>query len=95
MKSGGLKAFLPIGAFIGLVVIFYVGLFKDPTLVSSPLIGKAAPAFDLPSLHAPDQRISNADLTSFQLGQYCQTFFFRGATHLRGAGLIDIGSKYV
>jgi len=62
MKSGGLKAFLPIGAFIGLVVIFYVGLFKDPTLVSSPLIGKAAPAFDLPSLHAPDQRISNADM---------------------------------
>jgi cytochrome c biogenesis protein CcmG/thiol:disulfide interchange protein DsbE len=62
MKSGGLKAFLPIGAFIGLVVIFYVGLFKDPTLVSSPLIGKAAPAFDLPSLHAPDQRISNANM---------------------------------
>ncbi|NOR19191.1 MAG: DsbE family thiol:disulfide interchange protein [Xanthomonadales bacterium] len=62
MKSGGLKAFLPIGAFIGLVVIFYVGLFKDPTLVSSPLIGKAAPAFDLPSLHAPDQRVSNTDM---------------------------------
>jgi cytochrome c biogenesis protein CcmG/thiol:disulfide interchange protein DsbE len=62
MRGSTLKFFLPIAAFLGLVGIFYIGLYQDPTLVPSPLIGKAAPAFELPSLHAPDKRISNADM---------------------------------
>jgi len=62
MSSGSLKFFLPIAAFVGLVGIFYIGLYKDPTLVPSPFIGKPAPEFDLPSLHAPDQRVSNANM---------------------------------
>jgi len=62
MKGGALKAFLPIAAFVGLVAIFYVGLYKDPTLVPSPFIGRPAPAFELPSLHAPNKLISNQDM---------------------------------
>jgi cytochrome c biogenesis protein CcmG/thiol:disulfide interchange protein DsbE len=55
-----LKFFLPIVAFGALVVVFYVGLYKDPTLVPSPLIGKPAPAFSVPSLHDPDITVNNA-----------------------------------
>ena len=54
-----LKYFLPVGIFITLVVVFYVGLYRDPTLVPSPFIGKAAPAFDLPTLYDPQQRITH------------------------------------
>jgi cytochrome c biogenesis protein CcmG/thiol:disulfide interchange protein DsbE len=62
MKGSSLKFFLPIGAFLGLVVIFYIGLYQDPTLVPSPFIGKPAPEFELPSLHAPDKTVSSADM---------------------------------
>ena len=53
-----LKFFLPAALFVGLVGIFYAGLYRDPTLVPSPFIGKAAPAFDLPTLYDPEQRIT-------------------------------------
>jgi cytochrome c biogenesis protein CcmG/thiol:disulfide interchange protein DsbE len=62
MNGGSLKFFLPIAAFLGLVGIFYIGLYQDPTLVPSPFIGKAAPEFDLPSLHSPNERVSSADM---------------------------------
>jgi cytochrome c biogenesis protein CcmG/thiol:disulfide interchange protein DsbE len=39
-----------------------VGLRLNPREVPSPLIGKAAPAFDLPVLHQPDKRFSPADM---------------------------------
>ena len=45
-----LKFALPALVLIGLVALFARGLFLDPTVVPSPLIGKAAPAFALPSL---------------------------------------------
>lgn len=66
MKTSPVKFFLPILIFAILVGIFYTGLYNDPTLVHSPLIGKPAPAFDLPSLHDPEKRITHEDL----LGQF-------------------------
>ena len=48
--------------FGALLAVFAVGLNKDPTLVPSPLIGKPAPAFDLPDLREPGRRITAADL---------------------------------
>ena len=45
-----------------IVVVFYLGLNRDPSVVPSPLIGKPAPAFSLPRLDKPDQLLSDADL---------------------------------
>jgi cytochrome c biogenesis protein CcmG/thiol:disulfide interchange protein DsbE len=56
-----LKHFLPVGIFAALVVVFYLGLYRDPTLVPSPFIGKPAPAFDLPELYDPQERITHAE----------------------------------
>ena len=53
---------IPIIAFALLVVVFRVGLDRDPTFVPSPLIGKPAPAFDLPRLGEPDIRLTDSDL---------------------------------
>jgi cytochrome c biogenesis protein CcmG/thiol:disulfide interchange protein DsbE len=52
---------IPLGIFIVLVVFLSIGLKLNPRDVPSPLIGKPAPAFTLPNLHHPDQRISPAD----------------------------------
>jgi cytochrome c biogenesis protein CcmG/thiol:disulfide interchange protein DsbE len=59
---GRLKFFLPVIIFGGLVTIFYQGLYKDPTLVESPFIGRIAPDFDLPRLLVPEARLTRADL---------------------------------
>jgi cytochrome c biogenesis protein CcmG/thiol:disulfide interchange protein DsbE len=53
---------LPLVLFLVLVGFLAVGLHRDPKEVPSPLIGKPAPAFTLPTLHDPDQRIRNPDL---------------------------------
>jgi cytochrome c biogenesis protein CcmG/thiol:disulfide interchange protein DsbE len=45
-----LKFGLPALVLIALIALFARGLFLDPTTVPSPLIGKPAPAFSLPSL---------------------------------------------
>ena len=55
------KAWLPL-AFIALVLLLAIGLRLNPREVPSPLIGKPAPAFDLPLLHAPDKRFSQKDM---------------------------------
>ena len=55
------KAWLPL-AFIALVLLLAVGLRLNPREVPSPLIGKPAPAFDLPLLHAPDKRFTQKDM---------------------------------
>ena len=62
MAASKFKFFIPAGAFLVLVAIFYVGLYQDPTLVPSPFIGKPAPVFELPSLHNPNATVSNADM---------------------------------
>jgi cytochrome c biogenesis protein CcmG/thiol:disulfide interchange protein DsbE len=53
---------LPLLLFAALVGLLAWGLGKDPRRVPSPFIGKPAPAFDLPQLLAPEQRLTQADL---------------------------------
>ena len=57
-----LRWFVPLAIFAVLVAFLWVGLSRDPREVPSPLIGKAAPAFDLERLHEPGQRLATADL---------------------------------
>lgn len=49
---------LPFMAFLVLLAFLVIGLGLNPREVPSPLIGKPAPAFALPRLHAPDQTVS-------------------------------------
>ena len=49
---------LPLAIFIALVMLLGVGLTLNPRQVPSPLIGKPAPPFELPLLHAPDRTFS-------------------------------------
>lgn len=57
-----LRYLLIIGVFVGLIVVFSIGLTRDPSELPSPFIGQAAPAFDLPTLKDPDRRLDNAAL---------------------------------
>lgn len=56
---GRLKFFLPVAMFAVIVALFINGLQRDPTVVPSPFIGKSAPAFDLPRLLQPEERITD------------------------------------
>ena len=60
MKS--LRLLLPLAVFAILVVFLWVGLSRDPREVPSPLVGKPAPDFRLPQLHATDKQLSTADM---------------------------------
>ena len=51
-----------VAAFAALVGLLAAGLTRDPREVPSPLIGKPAPAFELPLLHAPDKSFSQKDM---------------------------------
>lgn len=53
---------LPLGIFGVLVAFLFVGLSLNPREVPSPFIGKAAPPFELPQLHAPEKRFANQDM---------------------------------
>jgi cytochrome c biogenesis protein CcmG/thiol:disulfide interchange protein DsbE len=53
---------IALGAFGLLVLLLAVGLTLKPSEVPSPLIGKPAPAFDLPLLERPAERLSPAAL---------------------------------
>ncbi len=57
-----IRYLLPLGLFVGLVIIFIYGLQHDPRHVPSPLIDKPAPAFNLPTLNSPDINIHLEDL---------------------------------
>ena len=58
-----MKRFLwPLGIFVLLVGFLAVGLRLDPREVPSPLVGKPAPAFELPVLHQPDKRFVPGDM---------------------------------
>ncbi len=52
----------PLGIFMVLVVFLGVGLTLNPREVPSPLIGKAAPPFQLPQLHDPEKTFSQKDV---------------------------------
>jgi cytochrome c biogenesis protein CcmG/thiol:disulfide interchange protein DsbE len=53
---------LPLGIFIVLLGFLGAGLRLNPREVPSPLIGKPAPAFRLPQLHALDKAVSPEDM---------------------------------
>lgn len=55
---------IPLGVFALLVVVLAIGIRQSPDkdLIPSPLIGRAAPQFSLPSLTDPGQRVSSAQL---------------------------------
>ena len=53
---------LPLVVFVVMAGFLAIGLKLDPREVPSPLIGKPAPAFDLPQLATPEQRLAAKDL---------------------------------
>lgn len=58
-----MKRFLiPMGLFVVLVGFLAIGLRLDPREVPSPLVGKAAPLFELPQLASPDKKFSPLDM---------------------------------
>ena len=67
-RNPSLKFYVPLAVFLGLVVVFLMALGRDPAdkkRIVSPLVGKPAPAFELPSLADPQRRVSTGD----RLGQ--------------------------
>ncbi|MCQ8115825.1 DsbE family thiol:disulfide interchange protein [Methylomonas rosea] len=56
-----MKYLLPLFLFIALAVFLAIGLNLNPREIPSPLIDKPAPAFNLPILATPEQRLSQAD----------------------------------
>jgi len=52
------KMWWTLGVFVALVLLLAVGLRLNPREVPSPLIGKPAPAFELPLLMDPDKKFS-------------------------------------
>lgn len=53
---------LPVVLFAAVLVGFFVGLGRDPSLLPSTMIGKPVPAFSLPSVRPSDPDFSNTDL---------------------------------
>lgn len=56
-----LRYLIPLAGFVLLVIFLGVGLKLDPSVVPSPLIGKPAPDFSLPSLQNPDKSLGTRD----------------------------------
>ena len=56
------KFLWPLIGFAVLVILLAVGLGLNPREVPSPLVGKPAPAFSLPQLHAPERTFSPKDM---------------------------------
>ena len=57
-----LRFAIPLGILLALVALFAVGLNRDPKLVPSPLVDKAAPAFQLPTVEDPAVDFGSANL---------------------------------
>ena len=53
---------LPLGIFASLVALLAAGLTLNPREVPSPLIGKPAPAFELPLLHQSGKSFSPREM---------------------------------
>jgi cytochrome c biogenesis protein CcmG/thiol:disulfide interchange protein DsbE len=56
------KFLWPLVGFVVLVVFLAIGLRLNPRDVPSPLVGKPAPTFNLPTVAAPDKNFGPADL---------------------------------
>ena len=50
-----------LGIFAALVALLAAGLTLNPREVPSPLIGKAAPPFELPLLSEPDKKFASKE----------------------------------
>lgn len=57
-----LKFVIPLLLFVVLGLFLFVGLFRDPRVVPSPLIGKPAPQFTLPSLQDASYPVDSKEL---------------------------------
>lgn len=53
---------LPVILFLALAALLYSGLFRDPRLVPSPLVGKPAPEFELPAVQGRELGLATSDL---------------------------------
>jgi cytochrome c biogenesis protein CcmG/thiol:disulfide interchange protein DsbE len=53
-----MRLVLALGGLGALVLLLAIGLSLNPREVPSPLLGKAAPAFSLPRLDRPDEKLS-------------------------------------
>lgn len=53
---------IPLVIFLALAAFLYKGLGRDTREVPSPLVGKIAPAFVLPTLHDETKKFSPADM---------------------------------
>lgn len=56
------RYFLPLALLLALGVLLFAGIGRDPSKLPSPLIGKPAPAFDLPVLADDMRRVSSTEL---------------------------------
>ncbi len=63
-KSYGsrITVFMPLLLFLGMVVLFGIGLTLNPREIPSPLIGKPVPVFDLPAVKGRQLGLSTAVL---------------------------------
>lgn len=57
-----IRLLIPAFVFIVLVGFLYVGLYKDPSLVPSPLVGKPVPAFAASTLKDANKTITEKDI---------------------------------
>ena len=57
-----MKSLIPALFFFVISGFLFVGLYKDPSLVSSPLVGKSIPSFNASTLFYPDKTVTQADL---------------------------------
>ena len=94
-----LRFTVPLAAFALLVVVLAIGIRQSPDkdLIPSPLIGKPAPDFSLPSLTDPGRRVSCAQLRGhwylFNVwGTWCVSCRMEHATLLKikQSGLIPL-----
>lgn len=59
-----IRALLPLLVLLALAALLWVGLGLDPDRVPSPLIGKPAPAFELPDLEHEGEMVTQADISA-------------------------------
>jgi cytochrome c biogenesis protein CcmG/thiol:disulfide interchange protein DsbE len=57
-----MKFILPLVLFLVLVVFLFIGLFRDPHEIPSPLVDKPAPAFVLPQLSDPQKSFKSEEM---------------------------------
>jgi cytochrome c biogenesis protein CcmG/thiol:disulfide interchange protein DsbE len=62
MLGKALRYLLPLAIFLAIAFFLWRGLALNPREVPSPLIGKKAPAFDVPLLNDASRTLSAADL---------------------------------